>query len=184
LFTSFRYPPLRHGSRFGSRHERGIWYGSETLRAALAEVAYYRLLFLEGTQADLAPLDADLSAFDVRVKTQRGIDLTAKPFDCWRSELASKTSYAATQSLGSAMREAGVEAFRYVSARDAAGGINVGVFAPSAFAARRPRRLQAWHSVATRDVVEFSKRDYFSREVHRFPREQFLVRGSLPSPAT
>ena len=184
LFTSFRYPPLRHGSRFGSRHERGIWYGSETLRGAFAEVAYYRLLFLEGTQADLAPLDVDLSAFDIRVKTQRGIDLTTKPFDRWGSVLASKTSYAATQSLGTAMREAGVEAFRYASARDNAGAINVGLFAPTAFAARRPRRLHAWHSVATRDVVEFSKRDYFSREVYRFPREQFLVRGSLPSPAT
>src|SRR5688500_4060934 len=30
LATPFRYPPLRHGSRFGTRHERGIWYGSET----------------------------------------------------------------------------------------------------------------------------------------------------------
>src|SRR5204862_2427670 len=29
LATPFRYPPLRHGSRFGTRHERGIWYGSE-----------------------------------------------------------------------------------------------------------------------------------------------------------
>lgn len=184
LFTSFRYPPLRHGSRFGSRHERGIWYGSESLRAAFAEVAYYRLLFLEGTEADLGPVDVDLSAFNVRVKTRRGIDLTAKPFDRWRSLLASKTSYVATQALGTAMREAGVEAFRYASARDTEGGVNVGLFASTAFAARRPRHLHAWHSVATRDAVEFSKRDYFSREAHRFPREQFLVRGSLPSPAT
>ena len=184
LFTSFRYPPLRHGSRFGSRHERGIWYGSESLRAAFAEVAYYRLLFLEGTEADLGPVDVDLSTFNVRVKTRRGMDLTAKPFDRWRSLLASKTSYVATQALGTAMREAGVEAFRYASARDTEGGINFGLFAPTAFAARRPRHLHAWHSVATRDAVEFSKRDYFSREAHRFPREQFLVRGSLPSPAT
>ena len=29
LATPFRYPPLRHGSRFGGRHEPGIWYGSE-----------------------------------------------------------------------------------------------------------------------------------------------------------
>jgi hypothetical protein len=184
LFTPFRYPPLSHGSRFGSRLERGIWYGSESLGGAFAEVAYYRLLFLEGTAADLGAVDADLSAFNVRVKTRRGVDLTAEPFDRWRQVLASKTSYAATQALGGAMREAGVEAFRYASARDAAGAVNVGVFAPAAFAARRPRRLDAWHSVATRAVVEFSKRDYFSREVHRFPREQFLVRGSLPSPAT
>src|SRR3954463_15070833 len=43
LATPFRYPPLRHGSRFGSRFVRGIWYGSETRRTAFAEVAYYRL---------------------------------------------------------------------------------------------------------------------------------------------
>src|SRR5450631_122879 len=29
LSTPFRYPPLRHGSRFGTRAERGIFYGSE-----------------------------------------------------------------------------------------------------------------------------------------------------------
>jgi hypothetical protein len=39
LFTPFRYPPLRHGSRFGSRHELGIWYGAEQQRTAFAEVA-------------------------------------------------------------------------------------------------------------------------------------------------
>ena len=25
LSTPFRYPPLRHGSRFGTRHEPGLW---------------------------------------------------------------------------------------------------------------------------------------------------------------
>ncbi len=45
LYTPFRYPPLRHGSRFGRRHERALWYGAEELDTALAEVAYYRLLF-------------------------------------------------------------------------------------------------------------------------------------------
>ena len=40
LATPFRYPPLRYGSRFGGRHERGIWYGSETRGTAFAEVAY------------------------------------------------------------------------------------------------------------------------------------------------
>src|SRR3954464_4226566 len=44
LSTPFRYPPLLHGSRFGARHERGIWYGSETRRTAFAEVAYYRFV--------------------------------------------------------------------------------------------------------------------------------------------
>jgi hypothetical protein len=183
LFTPFRYPPLARGSRFGTRHETGIWYGAESLHTAFAEVAYYRLLFLAGTTADLTPLETDVSAFTVRVRTARGIDLTVPPFVRWESALASRTSYAATQPLGTAMRAAGVEAFRSTSARDVRGGVNVGVFAPRAFAGRRPRRIETWRCVATHDGVELGKRDYFERTVHRFPRGEFLVKGRLPSPA-
>jgi hypothetical protein len=107
LFTPFRYPPLRYGSRFGARHEPGIWYGSEMLRTAFAEVAYYRLLFLEGTAADLGLLQTELTAFRASVRTQRGIDLTAEPFAEFESVLASPVSYAETQALGAAMRECG-----------------------------------------------------------------------------
>jgi hypothetical protein len=183
LFTPFRYPPLRYGSRFGSRWERGLWYGAEDQRAAFSEVAYYRLLFLEGTAAELRLVQTDLTAFRVPVKTKRGIDLTRAPFTGWLEDLTSKTSYAATQPLGTAMRDAGVEAFRYRSARDAADGLNIGVLAPRAFAARRPRDLQTWHASATRESVEVSRRDYFVRESFRFPRAQFLVEGNLPRPA-
>jgi hypothetical protein len=182
LFTPFRYPPLRHGSRFGTRQERGVWYGAETLRAAFAEVAYYRLVFLEGTDADLGPLAADLTAYHVPLRTARGIDLTGAAFARFRSTISSKTSYAATQPLGTAMRDAGVEAFRYRSARDA-GGINIGVFAPRAFGSRRPRGLQTWRSIATSALVEFSRRDYFERGAFVFPRAEFLVDDALPAPA-
>jgi hypothetical protein len=183
LFTPFRYPPLPHGSRFGSRWEPGIWYGSEARRTAFAEVAYYRFLFLDGTDADLDGVEADLSAFRVPVATSRGIDLSAPPFDRWRRRLASKTSYAATQPLGTAMREAGVEACRYWSARDAEGGFNIALFTPRAFASTRPRALETWHSVATRTSVEMSKRDYFERASFQFPRDAFTVHGGLPHPA-
>ena len=183
LFTPFRYPPLPHGSRFGTRREPGIWYGAEGLATAFAEVAYYRLLFLEGTDAELAPLTAELTAYHVPLRTLRAIDLTAAPFARYRSTLASKTSYAATQPLGAAMREAGVEVFRYDSARDPAGGVNVGVFGPAAFAARQPRGLETWRSIATRDYVEFSRRDYLRRGAFRYGRSQFLVGGALPHPA-
>jgi len=43
LITPFRYPPLRHGSRFGPRQERGIFYGSRCRQGALVEGAYYGL---------------------------------------------------------------------------------------------------------------------------------------------
>jgi hypothetical protein len=183
LFTPFRYPPLPHGSRFGTRRDPGIWYGSEGVRTAFAEVAYYRLLFLDGTDAPLGPLAADLTAYHVPLRTRRGVDLTAAPFARFRSSLASKTSYDATQPLGAAMRDAGVEAFRYASARDDEGGINVGAFSPGAFAARRPRGLQTWRSIATHALVEFSRRDYFERGTFAFPRTEFLVDGTLPRPA-
>lgn len=182
LFTPFRYPPLRHGSRFGSRWEPGIWYGSTTRRSAFAEVAYYRLLFLEGTDADLGLLETDLTVFRTGVRTSRGIDLTAAPFAEWRESLASKTSYAETQPLGAAMRESGVDVVRYASARDAAGGMNVALFTPRPFGASRPRDIETWHSAASRQAVELSKHDYFEGASFRFPREDFLVDGALPRP--
>jgi hypothetical protein len=183
LFTPFRYPPLRRGSRFGGRWEPSLWYGAEQQRTAFAEVAYYRLLFQEGSEADLGLLHTDLTVFRVPVRTPRGVDLTRAPFNRWEALLASKNSYEATQPLGAAMRADGIEAFCYRSARDVEGGVNVGVFTPGAFAARRPRDLQTWRSLATRKTVEISKHDYFVRESHRFERENFLEGGELPRPA-
>jgi hypothetical protein len=81
------------------------------------------------------------------------------------------------------MRAGGVDAFRYASARDVRGGVNVGVFTPRAFAGRRPRRIETWRCIADHDAVELGKRDYFERTVHRFPRRDFLVKGRLPAPA-
>ena len=183
LFTPFRYPPLRHGSRFGRRTDRGLWYGSETLRTAFAEIAYYRLLFLEGTTADLGLLETELTAFRCEVRTARGIDLTAPPFGQHEGVLASPSSYDETQSLGDAMREAGVEAFRYRSARDVGGGVNVGVIVPDVFGRRQPRGFESWQCTASRQRVEVVSRGYFGRTVHAFPRGDFLVDGRLPAPA-
>lgn len=183
LFTPFRYPPLPHGSRFGGRRERGIWYGSLEQRAAFAEVAYYRLLFLEGTRAELGLVETALTAFTASVRTARGIDLGAPPFATHRRAIASPTSYASSQALGTAMRSAGVAAFKYPSARDAAGGTNVGVFTPSAFGAAKPKSFETWYCFASRELVEIVPGGYFRRDTHAFPRAQFLVNGALPSPA-
>jgi len=183
LFTPFRYPPLAHGSRFSGRHERGIWYGSVERRSAFAEVAYYRLLFLEGTQASLGTVTTALTAFTARVRTLRGVDLVAPPFDAYRRAIASPTSYASSQALGGAMRGAGVEAFRYPSARDTGGGVNVGVFVASVFGNTKPKSLETWHCSTTRERVEITQGDYFKRDRFAFPRAQFLVKGILPAPA-
>jgi hypothetical protein len=182
LSTPFRYPPLRHGSRFAGRHERGLWYGSETRRTAFAEVAYYRFVFLEGTRANLGAVTTHLTAFTVRARSVRGIDLVSPPFDAHRRAISSPVRYASAQALGAAMRDAGVELFRYASARDA-GGVNVGVFSPAAFGNAKPRAFETWHCTATRDRVEVTKRDYFERATHAFERASFLIGGGLPAPA-
>lgn len=183
LFTPFRYPPLPHGSRFGTRHDPGIWYGAHTLPTAFAEVAYYRLVFLEGTRADLGALTTQLTAFRVNARGQRGVDLTLPPFASHRRAIASPVSYTATQALGRAMRDAAVQLFRYPSARDPGDGTNVGILTPDVFGKAKPRDLQTWHCTATHDLVEFAKRDYFGRETRAFDRGVFLVDGRLPAPA-
>ena len=182
LSTPFRYPPLPRGSRFGTRLERGIWYGSAALSTALAEVAYYRLVFLAGTAAELGTVAVELSAFRAAVHTRRGVDLTLPPFAAHRARISSKTTYAASQPLGRAMREAQVEAFLYVSARDPERRKNVGLFAP-AFARRRPTVPSSWVCMATRDRVEISKKDVFRKQRHAFERSAFEVGGVLPTPA-
>lgn len=183
LATPFRYPPLPHGSRFATRQERGIWYGSETRATAFAEVAYYRFVFLEGSEADLGVVTTQLSAFTVRARSNHGVDLASPPFVKYAARIASPVSYADTQELGGAMREAGVELFRYPSARDPDHGANVGAFTPSVFGTAKPRDFETWHCTATRARVELGMRDYFKRERFLFSRETFLIAGALPAPA-
>ncbi len=183
LFTPFRYPPLRYGSRFGTRSDLGIWYGSDQPRTAFAEVAYYRMLFLAGSQALLEPVSTTLSCFSVRMRTTRGIDLTTLPFVEHRADISSPVSYQTSHTLGHSMRSAGVEVFRFHSARDAQDGVNVGAFTPAVFHHATPQHFTRWYCTATHGAVDFTRGDLVrSGERHVFAREQFLVDGVLPAP--
>ena len=182
LATPFRYPPLRHGSRFGGRFDGFRAVPDARVEAAAAEVAYYRFVFLEGSRADLGTLAVDLTAFTTAVRTARGLDLTVPPFAAHRARIASPTDYRETQALGGRMREAGVEAFRYPSAR-LREGINVGVLSPAAFRGTRPRALTTWHCLTTPARVELVRRDYFESAHLVFERGDFLVDGQLPAAA-
>lgn len=182
LFTPFRHPPLRYGSRFGTTSERGIWYGAKELATCFAEVAYYRLLFLLGTEAKLDPVTVELTSFAARVSTRRGVDLTRPPFAAFEAELASRTSYARTHALGAEMRAAGVEVFLFRAARARKKGTNVGLFAP-AFARKTPKSFETWICTADRAKVELRRKE-LSRGAPgmTFPRTDFEVDGTLPSP--
>lgn len=181
LSTPFRHPPLRWGSRFGTRTERGIWYGALTLDTAFAEVAYYRYVFIAGSAAKLTPLSVELSAFRAAISTRKGIDLARAPFASQAKEIFSKTTYQVSQPLGAEMRRAGAEAFLFTSARCEKNGTNIGLFEPC-FAKSSPFELKTYLCTTTDDYVEVSRKDVTITKPDRyaFPHTQFLVGGKLP----
>ena len=183
LWTPFRYPPLLHGSRFGTRTEGGLWYGSEGLATAFAEFAYYQFYFLEGPVEPLGPLRRRVSVFQAQVRTERGVDLTRPPVVVFRASLSSPSLYQDAQALGAAMRADGVQACRFHSARDKTGGTNVVAFSPKAFFKRKPGPLQTWNCFATRTTVELTRDGVSGPTVHSYARSEFLVDGALPRPA-
>lgn len=183
LATPFRYPPLSHGSRFGSRREPSLFYGSRQLPAALAEGAYYRFVFWYGmtTPPQSGQLTTQHTSFGADYKTIRGLRLQDPPFAEFEATLAAPDSYAATQRLGADLREAGIEAIEFVSARSPRRGINVALFTPAAIASRQPLRQRAWLCQTGPETISFSGRT--PGTIYDFPLALFTVDGVLPQPA-
>lgn len=183
LATPFRYPPLPWGSRFGTRSEPSLFYASLSPHTLFAEAAYYRMVFWHGLETPPpGPLRTQHSLFSARYRTYQGLRLQDPPCAGLRAELTHCVDYAPTQRLGARLREAGIRAFQYPSARDPASGINVALFTPEALVSRRPRTIEPWLCETTADEVHF----YEGRSqgaVHRHRREGFLVDGCLPRPA-
>jgi len=184
LPTRFRYPPLQYGSRFGSRWERGLWYGAAELETSFAEYAYYRFRFLQDTEADLPVVSQCLTSFAAPINTEQGVHLNETPFDEHREAISDPTSYGVSQPLGTSMREAPIEAFLYWSAR--ADGVCVGVLTPNAFDQPDPflNSRRGWGCTTTRDTVSFVGEWYASDhpQTVMISKGQFLVDGVLPQP--
>ena len=183
LSTPFRYPPLLHGSRFGQRHERSLFYASKSLETLLAEASYYRFVFWSGMRE--APSSSQFitehTVFGGRYYSDQGVQLQRAPFDQYRTELANPAQYQVTQQLGAAMREQGIEALEYVSARDSDRGINVALYTPDALIVNEPLFAELWLCTTSQNVVRFSNR--VVKRVFSFSIDMFHVNGVLPSPA-
>jgi hypothetical protein len=182
LATPFRYPPLPWGSRFGRRFEPSLFYAARSIDTVLAECAYYRFVFWSGmAEPPPAPLDTRHTLFSVAIATSRGLQLQLAPFNEFADVLRDRRFYGATQALGSAMRDAGIDAFEYRSARDPQQGLNVALITPAALATPKPDILDEWLCQTRAGHVS-----YYSRPgggVRDFPLESFLVDGELPLPA-
>jgi len=182
LTSPFRYPPLPYGSRFGSRFEPSLFYGSLAMAPVLAETAYYRLVFWSGMTVPppSGRLTTEHTLFAARYDSPRGLSLHLPPFDVHAARLASRHSYRDTQQLGRALREAGIELFVYPSARDPDGGLNIALFNTVPFRQPSPAWKQSWLCDTREGDVTFYNSAVGTRS---YPRELFLVEGRLPSPA-
>ncbi|MCH9697845.1 MAG: RES family NAD+ phosphorylase [Gammaproteobacteria bacterium] len=182
--TPFRYPPLRYGSRFGLASQTGLFYASQALETALTECAYYRLIFLSGMET---PPDKHIitehTTFKVSIETSLGIALNQQPFDYYQASISNPVDYSVSQQLGSDMRDSGVQAFTYHSARGSQPGINIGIFEISAIKSKKPYGLEEWLCSTANDAVTFISKLRKSTRFH-FGIDEFLVESQLPSPAT
>lgn len=143
--------PFRYGhsvpSRFRPANVRpGIFYASEQEATAIAETAYWRLRFFARSPGFIPPTTTtEHLSFSVPVKVARAIDLTKAPFDADAAQWRDPVDYAACQTLAVAARKANAQLIRSGSVRDPAGGINVALLDPAAFAGAMPTFSQNWH---------------------------------------
>lgn len=181
LFTSFRYPPLKHGSRFGSRLEPSLLYGGTTEYVTLCESAYYRFFFYN--DMEIPPpsqvLKTQHTIFSFDYQTDLGLQLQNSPFDRYENELRNPKDYSATQELGSAMRSDGIKGFEYSSTRDPDGGISVALFDGTPLVNKEPNNKTRCLCQTGPDEVVFK----IEGNIFRFNLDQFLVEGELPNPS-
>jgi len=146
LQTPFRYAAPPGGSRFRAAGDgRGVFYAATGVAAALAEIAFWRLLFFLASETRVTPRNvAVLTVFSVDYRSDRCLDLTAPPLEADGALWTAPADYDATQALADAARGVECDLLRYRSVRDPDGGRNVAILACTAFAQRQPRIQQTW----------------------------------------
>jgi hypothetical protein len=177
LATPFRYGAIYpHGSRFRrAGRTLGVFYASERVETALAEMAFYRLLFFaDSPQTPLPSNAAEYTAFAAAVSSSAVIDLTAPPLVRDGEAWTDPVDYQACQTLADAARQADIQAILYSSVRDLGGGRNIALLTARAFSAREPVERQTWRirlsSVGVQAICDFPRvrigfsRDDFARD--------------------
>lgn len=148
LATPFRYgAPYPGGSRFRRAGlTEGVFYAAEAPQTAVAEMAFYRLLFYAESPDTAWPANpAEYTAFAADYATRKAVDLTTGKYLKDRAAWMHLTDYASCQAFADVARAAKVAVIRYRSVRDPRQGLNLALLAGRAFAKPRPARLQTWH---------------------------------------
>ena len=159
LATPFRYPPLRHGSRYGTRQTKSLLYASFEYETALAEAAHYRFYFYDGM--DVPPPEKIIThhtVFSFEYAFSKGLSLHKSPFDEFRDQLVDKFDYQHTQALGRVMRDFAIEGFEFESARTENFTVNLGIYSPLGIKSSKPLEKISWMCETTGKSVSFRSR--------------------------
>lgn len=156
LATPFRYWPYPTGSRFRRPGQAdGCFYASDTPETAIAELAFYRLLFFleaPGVRLPVNPLEH--TAFSVQVSSKIVIDLLAPQFSQGAALWTHLTDYGACQDLADVARQANIEVIRYLSVRDPQRGMNLALLTPAALVSKQPETSQTWRLFVGQRAVQ------------------------------
>jgi hypothetical protein len=146
LMTPFRYSASNpNGTRFRRPNAPdGVFYAAEHSSTAIAEIAFYRLLFFaESPQTPWPQNPGEYTAFAAEFQSACALDLTLSPF-ADHSPLYDLVDYSCGQVLTDRAREASIEVLKYTSVRDPERKPNFAILNPKAFAKPDPVDRQRW----------------------------------------
>ena len=120
LFPPFRYPPHPKGSRF--RHpaaSEGVFYAASCPETAVAEAAFYRMLFFAESPGLPFPKNPnEYTLFSAIISSPTVIDLTQPPYASNSETWMHPNQYQPCQEFADAARTTGIEVICYASVRD------------------------------------------------------------------
>lgn len=151
---------------------------SHNRKGCLVEGAFYALLFWEGLiDPPPAPIRRRQTLFPVLLNASRGLQLQCIADPAAQAVLREPIAYGATQLLGEWMRDQGIEAFEYLSARSSDALVQVGVLTSAVFQSTPFDQVEITTEL-TADHASFLCHD--NGQLHHFPLQQFLISGQLP----
>ena len=147
LFSAaFRYSPYPDSSRFRRTGSvEGVYYAAENVDTAVAEMAFYRVLFFAESPKTPWPANpTEYSAFSAAYATTKAVDLTTSPMNAQANTWKHLTDYAPCQDLADAARAASADVIRYSSVRDPRNGNALALLECSVFTNANPVKMQTW----------------------------------------
>jgi hypothetical protein len=179
--TPFRYPPLKYGSRFGRQYQPSLFYASHTIKSALYESAFYSFYFMSRTEIPFTGVITNKkTSFTANVVTNNYVDLCLINEPDLQRALQHKSDYSYPHKIGTYMRDKGVEAFSYYSARED-GGKHIGVFYLDTINGV-PENERQWQIKQTPDRLLYYCPLDTALNIE-FSIERFYVDGKLPHPS-